>query len=95
MHEKNKSQLQDNHYSQPQPEFGTYPRGDRLRITPSAIPPPVPPHANNNTQDRAEHLASVRAQHQRRHNDRHGMLPICLFYHNLSDFYYSSTNMFH
>ncbi|XP_067934733.1 partitioning defective 3 homolog isoform X12 [Watersipora subatra] len=71
LHEKQKAQVAES-YSQ-QPEFGTYPRNERSRGNSSSNPPPVPPHANNYA--KAEQLASIRAQHQRRHQDRQGQYP--------------------
>jgi len=73
---------------QQQPDYGTYPRGDRLRINPSA--PVMPSHSQSHNGpssgsqshgasrpslegvSRAEKLASVRAEHQKKHSERRG-----------------------
>mgnify|MGYP001793841762 CR=1 FL=1 len=55
-----------------QSDFGTYPRGDRLRINPTTSgAPPVPPHGL--PPERADKLANIRAEYQRQHQERRGM----------------------
>ena len=96
LQEKQRTQPPDSSYTQ-QSDYGTYPRGDRLRINPShshsQTPPPVPPHGvpanhqhyNDNSGNRAEQLANIRAQHQRRHHERQGQHCTSLLYNYLTN----------